>query len=111
MKNPRLPFKGTKIEYDKIKAAHYCSKCTDIGKDDGSCVKKKCFCSCHSNQGMNKTKECGCTEIGGWILKYCAKHLKPLKELEECLKNPPLIQETSEYCECKRCPHCNKIIK
>jgi len=37
-----------KIE-EEIIPTHYCRKCTDIGKDDGSCVGEECSCSCHHN--------------------------------------------------------------
>jgi len=38
-------------------ATYFCKKCTNIGADDGSCVKTPCGCPCHLGDTLKKQEE------------------------------------------------------
>jgi len=80
-----------------IKPAYYCRQCTNLGKDDGSCINNPCDCQCHqSKKEEGKTKieelklpisfgaaEATWTDINNALVPYYNKINEIIKYLNE----------------------------
>lgn len=77
--------------------SYYCRKCTNIGKDDDSCVTTDCKCACHATPPQDWEKEwqrlkCDGTIVGtmvAWENTKDVQFIKSLlqKEREKTLKD------------------------